>query len=221
MKRSLSRQSNPQHPLQKQLEDFQQALGDTLIGATAVEVNTVIVSEITAAKFNPGETYQEILQLNSAYLEQNIHESLRDRYHQLQQQLQRDYRGLLSHPTSNLYNPNPPSSLPTQGDLKQQLLSNPHFLRSLRKLAEVKAILDRRNQSLLTPSALPNPYDLIFAQTVTQLDGDIFHRYATELLDHPQQDLILQLHRTGVTSSDQQWRGLLRFLLQIAQTLVG
>lgn len=208
----ISRQVNRQSRLQKQLEDFQEALGDTLIAATGVEVNTVIVSEINATKFNPGETYQSMLELDAEYLGQNVHESLRGQYRQLQQQLQQDSRALLGNSSAT-------ASLPSQGDLKQQLLSNPRFLRSLRKVAEVKAILDRRNHHLLHSTESSHTQDLIFAQTVTQLDGDIFHYYATELLDHPQRDTIVELHRSGVKSSDQQWRGWLRFLLQIAQTL--
>lgn len=219
MKGSLSPRSNQQRHFQQQLEDFQQALGDTLIEATAVEVNTVIVSEITAAKFNPWETYHSILQIDPAYLEHHIHESLHHRYNQLQQQLSQASQALLTNPESNSHNSTATASLPTQGKLKQQLLSQPRFLRTLRKLAEIKAILDQRNYCLSTTSDATNTTDIVFAQTVTQLDGDIFHHYATELLDHPHRDLILHLHRTGVTASDQQWRGLLRFLLKIAQAL--
>jgi hypothetical protein len=59
--------------------------------------------------------------------------------------------------------------------------------------------------------------DLIYAQTVIQLDGDVINRYSQEILDHPHREVILQIHRDGVTASEKQWRGLLEFIIGLIQ----
>ncbi len=213
--------------LQNSLDSFAHTLGNTLLEATTLEVNTIIVSQITAAKFNPQIIYEQLIELDSVYIQENIHESLRTQYHTLYSSLQQEYQILSTDSDSSLYSStvSNPISLPNlpQTHLVQQLLVQPRFLRVLRKLAEVKAVLDNRNQTLLsTPNPEISPTDIIFVQTVTQLDGDSFHRYAKEILAHPYQDTILRLHKAGVSTSDRQWRGLIRFLVQIAQeTLSG
>jgi hypothetical protein len=40
---------------------------------------------------------------------------------------------------------------------------------------------------------------MIYAQTVIQLDGDVINRYSQEIFDHPHREVILQIHREGVT----------------------
>jgi hypothetical protein len=58
---------------------------------------------------------------------------------------------------------------------------------------------------------------MIYAQTVLQLDGDVINRYAQEIFDHPRRDVLLQIHRDGVTASEKQWRGLLEFIIGLVQ----
>lgn len=111
----------------------------------------------------------------------------------------------------------------------QRLLHESRFLRKLRKISELKAALDCRNKALLRKRAqLPaniNPEvlqkavttDMIYAQTVLQLDGDVINRYAQEIFDHPRRDVLLQIHRDGVTASEKQWRGLLEFIIGLVQ----
>lgn len=111
----------------------------------------------------------------------------------------------------------------------RQLLSNSSFLCHLRKISELKAALDNRNRRLLRQAiALTNGRtdqpsknvlnDIIYAQTVIQLDGDIVNRYAEELFSHPHKDSILKIHRDSLETSEKQWRGLLGFIIEIIQS---
>ncbi|NJN72672.1 MAG: hypothetical protein HC799_07595 [Limnothrix sp. RL_2_0] len=115
----------------------------------------------------------------------------------------------------------------------RHLLSSSNFLCHLRKMSELKAALDSRNRRLLrhavafaddsqSDEALQNSIfnDIIYAQTVIQLDGDIVNRYAEELFDHPHRDAILAIHRDSLTTSENQWRGLLSFIIDIIQSTI-
>lgn len=235
----------------RSLNHFLQSLGDTLIDFTALEVNTMVVEHISGHKFIAWEAYRDIYPISPEYLEQQgIHESLRHRYLELRTRLEREYRGQLSDPTSELYDPTIfnedhssladdfdriPTRLPNPIDLKspetivtiQRLLSNCRFLRGLRKLAELKAALDDRNQTVLRLiSVQPDQADIIqrmittdtiCAQTVIQLDGDVINRYDQSLFHHPQKEVILQIHREGVIASERQWRGLLEFIIGLVK----
>jgi hypothetical protein len=111
----------------------------------------------------------------------------------------------------------------------QELLHNSRFLRGLRKISELKTALDHRNRALLrtrneqlgriTPEALQKAVktDMIYAQTVIQMDGDIINRYSQDIFDHPHREVILQIHQDGVTSGEKQWRGLLEFIIGLVQ----
>ncbi|NER89485.1 hypothetical protein [Moorena sp. SIO3A2] len=234
------------------LDEFYGSLGDVLIDITALEVNTMVVEEIKGDKFIPWETYRDIYPISADYLEQQgIHQSLRDRYLELRKTLELEYTVLLSDPDSPLYDPtvleqarggqeiltdptlelhqintrlpNPTKTSSSEEMLQaQQILKNNRFLRCLRKLSELKAALDSRNQALLKTNSqqranVKSINDLICAQTVIQLDGDVINRYAQEIVNHPDRDLILHIHKQGVTASQQQWRGLLEFILGLVQ----
>ncbi len=243
----------------RNLDEFLRSLEGVLIDITALEVNTMVVERITADKFIAWEAYREIYSISQQYLEQKgIHQSLWHRYLELRKNLKLHYTSLLSNPTSELYNPillnsatedsqilpnstpespeiptllpNPLSPTSPEEILKvQKLLSDSRFLRGLRKISELKAVLDGRNQALLKKQhELPTNVksdvlqkvvttDLIYAQTVIQLDGDVLNRYSQEIFDHPQREAILQLHRDGVTASEKQWRGLLEFIIGLVQ----
>jgi hypothetical protein len=58
---------------------------------------------------------------------------------------------------------------------------------------------------------------MIYAQTVIQIDGDVINRYSQEIFDHPQRDMILEIHREGVIAGEKQWRGLLEFIIGLVQ----
>jgi len=236
---------------------FIQSLGNVLVDITALEVNTMVVERITGDKFNPWETYRDVYLIDRLYLErEGIHVSLRDQYLSLRRSLELDYALLCADPNSDLFDPamlaNPskrqiltdpameltastthlpdPLQPATAESLcaVQRLLADGQFLRSLRKVGELKACLDNRNRSLARlEAAHPGGSaraiarevrtDMIYAQTVIQLDGDIINRYSQEILDHPHRDLILRIHNESVESGERQWRGLLGFVVELVQ----
>ncbi|NER22150.1 MAG: hypothetical protein F6J96_15915 [Symploca sp. SIO1C2] len=190
--------------------------------------------------------------------QQGIHESLRDRYIELRKNLELEYMLLLSDPTYEFYDhtvldsatqhhnqilsdpmveleqmqsrlPDPYSINTSQraSELKQ-ILKNGRFLRSLRKMSELKGTLDNRNKALhkkqdeqshLSSEVIQKAVktDMIYAQTVIQLDGDLINRYSEEILAHPHRDVILQIHRDGVLSGQKQWREMLEFVIDLVQ----
>ncbi|MBE9166303.1 hypothetical protein IQ238_01720 [Pleurocapsales cyanobacterium LEGE 06147] len=108
----------------------------------------------------------------------------------------------------------------------QQLLHDYYFLRVLRRLGNVKMALDKRNKYLCQLESELSPLhdkiievkEITYAQTLIGLDGKIVNRYCQDLLTHPHKDLILAIHKKGVRLGEQQWRGLLEFILNIFQT---
>ena len=119
--------------------------------------------------------------------------------------------------------PNPHNS--KNCEYLRSLLANSRFLSLLRKNSELKAALDARSENLLSTQApqfsqLSSPTfktDVIYAQTVIQIDGDIMSRYSQEIFNHPQRDLILQIHKISVESGHQQWRGLFGFVINMVR----
>lgn len=98
----------------------------------------------------------------------------------------------------------------------QTLLNNDKFVRTLRKIIELKAALDGGNVS-------STEIDTIYAQTVMQLDGDIITRYHKDLFDLSEdaKNLILQVHNEGVVAGEKQWRGILEFMINLVQSLAN
>jgi hypothetical protein len=98
----------------------------------------------------------------------------------------------------------------------QQLLNNARFVRTLRKMSELKAALDSGD----IHSA---EIDIIYAQTVMQLDGDIITRYHKDLfaLSEEAKNLILKAHNEGVIAGEKQWRGTFSFLINLVQSIAN
>jgi hypothetical protein len=255
--RRSSREVSNSARLQSQFTHFVESLSDVLLDITALEINTMVVERITGDKFIPWEAYRELYAIDRAYLEeQKIHESLRDRYLELRRTLELNYALSLANPNSGLYDPARVSSpdhnrVLTDPTLEinehntqlpspfkrtsaeellaiQQLLADARFARGLRKLGELKAALDNRNNILLkmdaaypgnSPAVIAKAVktDLIYAQTVIQLDGDIINRYSEVVVDHPHKDLILKIHQDSVAASERQWRGLLGFVIDVVR----
>lgn len=254
---SNSKRSTP--GLSRNLNEFLQSLGDVLIDITALEVNTMVVERITGDKFIAWQAYRDIYPISEEYLEQQgVDVSLRDRYLELRKNLELAYTLILADVTSEFYDPNvlqlateekqiltdptvkwqeiytrlpnPTNSTSSAEILKaQQILQNCRFLRSLRKISELKAALDNRNRALqrrqdeqlyTDSEAVMEPVltDLIYAQTVIQLDGEIINRYSQEIFAHPHREAILGIHQQGVIASEKQWRGLLEFIIGLVQT---
>ena len=98
----------------------------------------------------------------------------------------------------------------------QKLLSNDKFVRTLRKMAELRAAL---NSSDVKSTEI----DIIYAQTVMQLDGDIITRYHKDLfsLSEDAKNLILKAHNEGVVAGEKQWRGTFSFLINLVQGIAN
>jgi hypothetical protein len=98
----------------------------------------------------------------------------------------------------------------------QSLLENDKFVRTLRKMYELKAALDGGNVT-------STKTDIIYAQTVMQLDGDIITRYHKELfsLSEDAKNLIINTHNQGVVSGEKQWRGTFSFLINLVQGIAN
>lgn len=241
----------------KNFHNFLNSLSDVLIDITALEVNTMVVEEITANKFVPWEAYRDIYLISEPYLaSQQIHPSLRLRYLKLRKNLEMEYCAyLLENETSpreaselrNYYEsladassevderntqlPNPlnPNANPAVEIEKiQNLLENGRFLRCLRKVRELKEALDNQNRALeklgvAKSGDLENTVttDIIYAQTIIQMDGDIINRYNQKLFDHEHKDIILDIHKQGVTAGEKQWHGLLEFMVSLVEWLMG
>ena len=249
--------------LPQQLHEFVRSLGGVLADVSALEVNTMVVEQISGNKFIPWEVYRDIYPISRVYLEQQgYHPSLHKSYLDLRSQLELQYSLLLTDPSSNFYDPSVldniremspiltdptidsmdlPTRLPdpinptdaTEVTRVRQLLNSGVFLCHLRKISELKAALDNRNRRLIRQAiALTNASqadepannvlnDVIYAQTVIQLDGDIVNRYAEELFRHPYKDSILDIHRMSLETSEKQWRGLMGFIIEIIQSTIN
>ncbi|MBD2342935.1 hypothetical protein [Anabaena subtropica] len=238
---------------------------------TALEVNTMVVSNITGAKFSAWEAYQEIYSIqdkdyfNVNKIPEDI--SLRERYQGLFSQLEREYfyiiieheqlhnekvaqyhqrlqflkeikkgnivesdprymelaRPILPAPTPVLdgvnledQNENWKQTWEQNHREIQTLLSNDKFVRTLRKVAELKAALDGGDVTNIKT-------DTIYAQTVMQLDGDIITRYHKDLFSLPEEtkSLILQVHNEGVVAGEKQWHGVLDFVINLVRSLAN
>ncbi|BCL35421.1 hypothetical protein [Nostoc sp. MS1] len=237
---------------------------------TALEVNTMVVSNITGNKFNAWEAYQEIYSINDKdyFSVKGIPEDspLRARYIDLFAQIEREYFYIiienveLNNRKVEQYHKRlqllkevkkgnivesdpryvelarpilpPPTPVTDQGNSDNQnerqqeweenlqeiqaLLSNDKFVRSLRKIAELKAALDGGD---VTSSRT----DTIYAQTVMQLDGDIITRYHKDLFGLPEEtkNLILRVHNEGVVAGEKQWHGVLDFMINLVRDLAN
>lgn len=230
------------------LDRFVGSVGDLLNDITALEVNTMIVAQITGAKFNAWEAYQTMYSVSDLYITNTkIPKDSYGLYENLFNKLERDYFYSLIDLDSGLENLRDkkveeyrkrleylkakkvapaPSTLtsvrpilpdPTQEDIDnwreiQKVLNNSQFLLSLRKIIELKAALDSDNIELA------ENIDIIYAQTVMQLDGDVINRYHEKLFENEDiKSLILSTHKEGVESGEKQWRGLLEFMVSIVR----
>ncbi|QMS87573.1 hypothetical protein HUN01_08260 [Nostoc edaphicum CCNP1411] len=242
---------------------------------TALEVNTMVVEQITGAKFNAWQAYEEIYSIkdkdyfhvkgipNPEILpepEKTQAYELQKLYKSLFSQLEKEYFYILLEKSTETSDPDPrivryqerlkyelendPNILPEdpvyiklarpilpaptpvadeedhQNNLRQrwkeieQLLNNGKFIRTLRKMSELKAALDGGHINSVD-------IDIIYAQTVMQLDGDIISRYHKKLFQLPEgdRDLILKIHNEGIVAGEKQWRGTLEFLIGIIQNI--
>ncbi|WP_335184248.1 hypothetical protein [Nostoc sp.] len=258
------------------LEKVVSSVHELVDDITALEINTMVVEQITGAKFNAWQAYEEIYSINDKdYFdikripnpddllepEKTQAQELRKRYTSLFSQLEREYFYILLEQSNDSSEPDPriiqyqerlkyqvehkANILPTdevyiklarpilpnptpvaerednnQKNLWQRwqeiekLLNNDKFIRTLRKMSELKAALNSDNITSVD-------IDVIYAQTVMQLDGDIISRYNKKLfqLSEGDRDLILKIHNEGIVAGEKQWRGTLDFLIGIVQSI--
>jgi hypothetical protein len=236
---------------EQKLNSFIDSVGDLVGDISALEINTIVVENISADKFIPWQAYVDIYPVCKEYLEElNISPSLRDRYLSLRRTLEIEYALLLSDPQSEFYQSNVTENLsanlpiltdphfdlnrlstklpsPLEADWQTTvnihcLLDNHRFLRSLRKVTELKSILDNRDRALAKNEAPSNLFtDLIYGQTIIQLDGNIINRYPQEIFDNPYKQLILQIHKANVEVGEKQWRGLFSFILNVVKSVTS
>lgn len=209
---------------------------------TTVEISTVIVDEIVDEIFIPWEVYQAIYILSRSYLEQSaINLSLWNRYLQLRRQLELAYCLLLIDASSAQYNrllveeikrdlpilsqqnvdwekiptrlPEPISNSRNSMSQVNQLLKEREFIDVLQQLNKRKIALDRRDRILRSSSHQHNITDTTYAQTSLQLNGKIVNRYDQAILGRSDRNLLLQLHEQSTATGEQQWRGLVKFIL--------
>lgn len=211
---------------------------------TTVEISTVIVDEIVDEIFIPWEVYQAIYILSRSYLEQSaINLSLWNRYLQLRRQLELAYCLLLIDASSAQYNrllvgeikrdlpilsqqnvdwekiptrlPEPISNSRNSMSQVNQLLKEGQFINVLQQLNKRKIALDRRDRILRSSSHQHNITDTTYAQTSLQLNGKIVNRYDQAILGRSDRNLLLQLHEQSTATGEQQWRGLVKFILSL------
>ncbi|MBV5259749.1 hypothetical protein FLX56_15135 [Synechococcus moorigangaii CMS01] len=239
----MSASPQPQNPLfwhrspqpGAAVQQFIQALNQVFFAGTTLEVNTMVVEAIANQRFIPWEVYQDLYQLNPQDLTQAAYPpAWQAVYLDLRHQLERQYHSLLREPASPLYDPDlltagpenlPPLPAPTGAKSEIQrlryLLGDRQFLCCLRKMGELKSILDQRwRQCQRQGETAPDlaPPNLIYAKTVLQLDGTITNTYTEALMAHPHCGLILQAHQNNIQIGDQQWRGFLSFLVGLVHS---
>ncbi len=210
---------------------------------TSVEISTVIVEEIVDEVFIPWEVYQDIYYLSRSYLERSsVTRSLHDRYLQLRRQLELAYCLLLIDANSQLYKriivkeikrdlpvlsqndrwetiatrlPEPIPHSRHRMRSVNRLLKDSQFINVLQQLNKRKTALDMRDRILRSPHSSNNISDLTYAQTSLQLDGKIINRYSQAILERSDREVLLQLHEQSTTTGEQQWRGLIQFLVSL------
>lgn len=208
---------SPKSAAATQTEDrfhgFLKSLGEVLEDFTALEVNTMIVSNISGNKFSAYLAYTGIYDMRRKMREDpDIPPDTKKRYRSILERLQVEYNICFGeHEAAELPNPHSPGFYQVLEKMEQ----NSRFRRSLRKLNEQKAAIDSGDIHSET-------VDLIYAQTVMQLDGDVINRYHEKLFSDPKEkrDLILQIHNEGVEAGEEQWKGLLNFIVDLTQNIL-
>ena len=98
-----------------------------------------------------------------------------------------------------------------------ELLTDGRFLRQLRKLLELKVLLESPEFQQ------QNIEDIIYAQTIIQIDGDIINRFDQRLfkIEEEQRQFLLDVHQNAVASGEQNWRQLLQFIINMVQEITA
>jgi hypothetical protein len=215
--------------IENSFKNFAKGLSNVFKDITALEVNTMVVSNITGAKFNPLKAYKLIYGLKDEDQSKNnknkpdqhkinktverLHEQLEMAYQQYCLKLKSEAPLQAASFPETLPNPNSEEGL----NQVLQLLENSKFLLTLRKLKEVYALLEGED------AAEANLNDIISAQTVIQIDGDILNRFHKYLLDtnDSERKFLLNIHQQAVIAGEENWRELLKFIKELMEGIVS
>jgi hypothetical protein len=202
--------NNSKNRLEKKMNQWVDTLESLLESIPTLEVNTMIVDQIIPTHYIPEKIYQDIYLISEENLnKQQIHKSLWPSYLELRNNLELEY--LILEPSK--------SKLPNQDQEIKYLLNQNRFLNSLKKMGEIKNILDIHNQKLVNQEKtdVESLTEVIYAQTKIHLDGVIINRYSQEILNHPDKEIILEIHRDSINFGQQQWRQMLQNLMELLQ----
>jgi hypothetical protein len=94
------------------------------------------------------------------------------------------------------------------------LLDNSTFLRELRSLRELYYLVGGEEATDST-----NIIDLISAQTVIQMDGDVINRFHKSLLSDTDRDFLIQTHQQALSTGQDNWKNLMKLIIESMQTL--
>jgi hypothetical protein len=108
-----------------------------------------------------------------------------------------------------------PGPLPSLDQAAEEgLFDNGAFLRELRSLRELFYLIGGEDA---TDSK--NVHDLIFAQTIIEMDGDVMNRFHEQLLASPDREFLLSTHREAVSTGQENWQHLVTMIINTVKTL--
>jgi hypothetical protein len=94
------------------------------------------------------------------------------------------------------------------------LLENSAFLRELRSLRELYYLVGGEDATDST-----NFIDLISAQTIIQMDGDVVNRFHKALLNDRERNFLIQTHQQALGTGQENWKSLVKLIIESMQTL--
>ena len=109
------------------------------------------------------------------------------------------------------------ADLPTlEQAMSDGLLEDSSFLRELRSLRELYYLVGGKEASNSTTI-----YDLISAQTIIQMDGDVMNRFHKALLQESEKDFLIKTHQTALSTGRENWNSLVKLIIESVHTLTG
>jgi hypothetical protein len=100
--------------------------------------------------------------------------------------------------------------------LAKGLLDERLILRELRSLREIYYLVGGKDAADST-----NINDLISAQTIIQMDGDVMNRFHKALFNEPEKDFLVKTHQAALISGQENWRSMVNLIIQSIQTLIS
>ncbi len=232
------------------LNSFRETLKDIMQDITSLEVNTMIVSEITLAGFVPEDFLEQAITDMSYRTEQGMielkNELLKRRTQLANESAQIDPNDVeaVERHRQNLQTYNDDLEAYKDAEEEMQVLTEAqkdYYLDARRQIRALNLDLTQPlDQIKLTASEVRKLRkiwemrncvingDRIFAQTKVGLDGDLTNRYVKDLFDGGKENklhfdttrLILELHRIGVENAEQQWKELIDLVIGLVKDLL-